>query len=187
MTNVVAAARPSRPSHNPARIIWQRPRRRLGRAPHSVRRRTLAQETEEFDALAQAPHHHLGARDHLAHDRGDLAGAKIESPIEGLDAVEDLLVRQVRIMQRRDLDAVFVDELGVLGMEPAVLDRLVVEEGAGIGRRQGDLDGVRIDLVANLMVSWIVSLVSPGRPRMKVPWMVMPSSWQSRVKRRATS
>ena len=37
--------------------------------------------------------------------------------------------------------------------------------------------------VAKRMVSSIVSLVSPGRPRMKVPWMVMPSSWQSLVKR----
>ena len=37
--------------------------------------------------------------------------------------------------------------------------------------------------VAKWMVSSIVSWVSPGRPRMKVPWMVMPSSWQSLVKR----
>ena len=35
--------------------------------------------------------------------------------------------------------------------------------------------------VANRIVSSIVSLVSPGRPRMKVPWILMPSSWQSRV------
>ena len=38
--------------------------------------------------------------------------------------------------------------------------------------------------VAKRIVSSMVSLVSPGRPRMKVPWMVMPRSWQSLVKRR---
>ena len=37
--------------------------------------------------------------------------------------------------------------------------------------------------LAKRIVSSMVSLVSPGRPRMKVPWMTMPSSWQSLVKR----
>ncbi|HZC16903.1 MAG TPA: NAD-dependent epimerase/dehydratase family protein, partial [Caulobacteraceae bacterium] len=35
----------------------------------------------------------------------------------------------------------------VVGVEPAILDRLLVQEGAGIGRGERDLDGVRIDLV----------------------------------------
>ena len=39
--------------------------------------------------------------------------------------------------------------------------------------------------VAKRIVCSMVSFVSPGRPRMKVPWMVMPSSWQSLVNRRA--
>ena len=41
--------------------------------------------------------------------------------------------------------------------------------------------------IAKRIVSSIVSLVSPGRPMMKVPWIVMPSSWQSLVNRLATS
>ena len=32
-----------------------------------------------------------------------------------------------------------------------------------------------------------ITLVSPGRPKMKVPWILMPSSWQSLVNRLATS
>ena len=66
---------------------------------------------------------------------------EVEAPVEGLDRVEDFLVRQMRIMQRRDLDAVIVDQLGMLGVEPAILQRLLIEEGAGIGRRERDLDG----------------------------------------------
>ncbi len=41
--------------------------------------------------------------------------------------------------------------------------------------------------MAKRIVSSMVSFVSPGRPRMNVPWMATPSSWQSFVKRRATS
>ena len=37
------------------------------------------------------------------------------------------------------------------------------------------------------MVSWIVSLVSPGSPTMKVPWMVIPRSRQSLANWRARS
>ena len=40
---------------------------------------------------------------------------------------------------------------------------------------------------ANRMVSWIVSRVSPGSPRMNVPWILIPSVFASRVKRRAVS
>jgi len=58
----------------------------------------------------------------------------------------------------------------------------------GIGGSQRDLDRVRIHLsVAKRIVSSMVSLVLSGRPRMKVPWMTMPNSWQSLVNRLATS
>ena len=75
-----------------------------------------------------------------------LPRAEVEAPVERLDRVEDLGVRQMRIVQRRDLHAVVVDQLGVRFVEPAVLHRLPVQEGAGIGRGQRHLDGVRIDL-----------------------------------------
>ncbi len=42
-------------------------------------------------------------------------------------------------------------------------------------------------LFAHSIVWLSVSWVSPGRPTMKVPWMTMPSSWQSRVNFSATS
>ena len=50
----------------------------------------------------------------------------------------------MRVVQRRDLDAVVVDQPGV-GVEPAVLLRLLVKERTGIRRRQRNLDGVRVD------------------------------------------
>ena len=43
-------------------------------------------------------------------------------------------------MERSDLDAVFIDELGALRVEPAILDGLLVQEGARIGRGERDLD-----------------------------------------------
>ena len=54
-----------------------------------MRRAALAQELEELDALAQPALHHLRAADHFADDRGDLAGAEIEAPVEFLDRVEN--------------------------------------------------------------------------------------------------
>ena len=86
------------------------------------------------------------AAHHLADDRGDLGGAEIELLVEVLDRVEDLGVAEMRIVQRRDLHAVVVDQLGVVVVEPAVLHRLLVEERARIGRGERDLDGVRVDL-----------------------------------------
>ncbi len=46
---------------------------------------------------------------------------------------------------------------------------VVVKLGAGIGVRDGDLDGFQSSVLAKLMVLRIDSLVSPGRPRMKSP------------------
>src|SRR5438552_2758171 len=39
-----------------------------------------------------------------------------------------------------------VDELGMFYVKPAILDRLLVQKRAGIGRRERDLNRVRIDL-----------------------------------------
>src|SRR5579863_1995271 len=86
----------------------------------------LAQELEELDAFAQAALHHLRAADHLADDGSDLRGAEVEALVEGLDVVEDLGVRQVLVGQRRNLDAVFVHQLGMRFVEPAIFHRLAV-------------------------------------------------------------
>src|SRR5262249_15208265 len=105
-----------------------------------------AQKGEELDALAQAAFHHLRALDHLADDRGDLRRAEIEPAIEVLPRVEDLAVAQIRVLQRLNLHAALVDQLGVLEVEPAVLHRLLVEERARIRRSEGHLDCVWVDL-----------------------------------------
>src|SRR5215831_281612 len=134
-----------------------------------MRGAALAQEMKEFDAFTQPPLHHLRAADHFADDGSNLAGAEIEAAVEFLDRVEDFAVAQMRIVQRRDLHAVFVDELGMRIVEPAVLHRLIEQEGARIRRGERNLDRMRIDLGAKWMVSSMVSLVSPGSPIMKVP------------------
>src|SRR5690348_4012017 len=124
----------------PRSVVARRITRRAPLGALSVRHLPLAQELEELDAFAQAAHHHLGAPHHLADDRRDLAGAEVEALVEDLDGIEDLAVREVRIVERRDLDAVLVDELRMRRIEPAVLHRLLVKKGAGIGCRERDLD-----------------------------------------------
>ena len=52
----------------------------------------------------------------------------------------------MRIMQRRDLNPVIVHQFGVIRVQPAVFQRLLVQERAGIRRGQRHLDRVRIDL-----------------------------------------
>ena len=49
-------------------------------------------------------------------------------------------------MQRRDLHPALVDQLGMPQVEPAVLDRLAMQIGAGVGCRERDLDRVRVYL-----------------------------------------
>ena len=66
----------------------------------------LPKKLEELHALAQPALHHLRAAHHFTHDRGDLRRAEVELLIKRLDAVEYLGVRQMRVGQRRDLDAV---------------------------------------------------------------------------------
>src|SRR5882672_1064072 len=72
----------------------------------------LAQEAKELDALTQAALHHFRALHHLADDRRDLAAAEIEAPVERLHGIEDLGMAQMRVVQRSDLHAVRVDQLG---------------------------------------------------------------------------
>ena len=107
---------------------------------------TITQEVEELHAFAQSADHHLRAGDHFADDGGDLWRTEIEGAVKSLDVVEDFRVREVRVVQGRDLDAVFVDEFGIAGVQPAVFDGLLVEEGAGVGGGERDLDGVRVDV-----------------------------------------
>src|SRR6516164_5436119 len=90
-----------------------------------MRRAALAQEMKEFDAFVQPPFNHLRAADHLTDDGSNLFGAEIEAAVELLDRDEYFAVAQMRIMQRRDLHPVFIDELGMAIVEPAVLHRLI--------------------------------------------------------------
>jgi len=80
----------------------------------------LAQEVKELDAFPQPAFHHLRAANHLADDCGDLAGAEIESPVKLLDGIEYFRMREMRIVQRRDLHAFIIDEFGMRLIEPAI-------------------------------------------------------------------
>ena len=108
----------------PTRAVWNsrtgegcgrfpRPRVRAGAQRGSASARTClnvgasvasaghfpaAQELEEFDALAQPPAHHLRAPDHLGNERGDLLAAKVKAFVEGFERLENLGMRQMRIM-----------------------------------------------------------------------------------------
>src|SRR5579862_314079 len=53
---------------------------------------------------------------------------------------------QMRIVERRYLYAVIVDQLCVCVVEPAIFEGLAMEERAGIRRGEGNLDRMRIDL-----------------------------------------
>ncbi len=66
-------------------IAWFRQHGYLKADTSYVRGAALAQEVKELDAFAQPPLHHLRTADHLADDRGDLAGAEIEAPVKFLD------------------------------------------------------------------------------------------------------
>src|SRR5712692_11927445 len=116
-----------------------------GRAQASVRGffPALAQEAEKLDAFPQSALHHLRAARHLRHDRCDLRRAEIEASIERLDGMEDLRMAEMGVVQRRDLHAALVHELGVGRIEPSVLERLAVEIRSRIRRRERYLDRVR--------------------------------------------
>src|SRR5207237_3296141 len=116
----------------------------------SARHLPLPQELEELDALAQPAAHHFGALEHLAEQGGDLAAAEIEAPIERIQRLEDFGVAEMRVMQRRDLHAALIGQFGVRQVEPAILDCLAMQIGAGVRCGERHLDRVRVDLGGEL-------------------------------------
>ena len=68
---------------------------------------------------------------------------KIEPAIEVLDRFIHLGVAEVGVVERGDLGAVRVDKFCMAFVEPAILDRLRMQFGSGIGRRQRDLQRMR--------------------------------------------
>ena len=55
-------------------------------------------------------------------------------------------MRQMRVMQRRDLHAAFVDQLSIGLIQPAIFQRLLIQERAGIGGGERNLHGVGVHL-----------------------------------------
>ena len=74
----------------------------------------LAQEAEEFDALAQPPLHHVGTAHHLADDGGDFRRAEIELLVERLDRIENLGMAEMGVGEGRDLRSEIGQQLLVL-------------------------------------------------------------------------
>src|ERR1700677_2671584 len=123
-------------------------RRAAGIGPSRLVR---AQEAEEFHALAQAALHHLPAHQHLPHDLPDLSRAEIEPLVEPLELVVDLLARQVLVPDRRELNSTGAHEVrGLVLLEPAVLDGLLVKRSSGIRSRKRHLDRERIHFLCVL-------------------------------------
>ncbi len=77
---------------------------------------SFAQKLEELHTLAQAALHHLRRGDHFPNDRRDLRRAEVEFFVEDFDVVEDFGVAQVGVVQGGYLDAVVVDQFGVVGV-----------------------------------------------------------------------
>src|SRR4030095_5277974 len=102
---------------------------------------SLAQELKELDALAHPAAQHGRALQHLPHELGDLARPEEEGSVELFLHLEDLPVRQMRILERGDLEAVVGDQLARFVAQPALALRLIVEERAGERSRASDLDG----------------------------------------------
>src|ERR1700687_1799440 len=96
------------------------------RTHKSARHLPVAQELEELDPLAQPAPHHLWAHDHLGDQRGDLLSAEIEALVKGFERFEDFGVRQMRVVERRDLPPAVVEELGMGDVEPTLADRLAI-------------------------------------------------------------
>src|SRR5262249_62125669 len=108
--------RPSRPPEN----------RSAGRGARGAVL-SLTQELQKLDALARPAAQHRRALQHLPHELGDLARPEEESSVELVLHLEDLLVRQMRILDRRDLEAVVGDQLTRFVAQPALSLGLVVE------------------------------------------------------------
>lgn len=99
----------------------------------------FAQKLEELDALAQPALHHRRAAYHFADDGRDLRCAEVESAIKNFDGVENFGVRQVWIMEGRNLYPVVIHEFCMRCVKPVILDRLLVEKGSRVWSRQGNL------------------------------------------------
>src|SRR5262245_27809462 len=102
-----------------------------------------SEEAEELAALGQTPTTDRSVPSHLLQEAEDLAGPEVEAAIEALDRGEDLGARQVRIAEYARLNARVVHELALL--EPAALERFLVERGPGVRRGQRYLQRVRVD------------------------------------------
>src|SRR5262249_42557191 len=140
---------PARPwaSSRSAAGMPVRPSEMSRSAGDSVRRLpVMAEKLEELHALAQASLHHPRVPHHFAHHGGAFRSSEIEASVEGFDRVIDFAVAEVRVMQGGDLDARGVDQVRIVGVEPAVLHGLSVEGGAGIGSGDRNLNRMRIDL-----------------------------------------
>src|SRR5712671_3047986 len=102
-------------------------------------------ELKEFNALAQTTLHHLGTEKHLSDDRCNFSRPEIKPPVKCLKRIENPVMAEIRVMERRKLDALVVDQLGVFGIQPTVLNRLLIKECTRVRRGQGDLYRVGID------------------------------------------
>src|SRR3984957_20756252 len=114
-------------------------------------RGVCAQKAQEFDPLAQPASRHLPAAQHLFDDFPDLSRPEIETPVELLHAVKDLLPGEVWVAERGELDTLVIYQARTLGLtQPATGERLAVQRRARIGGGERDLDRVRIDLLGEL-------------------------------------
>src|ERR1700733_4577476 len=88
-----------RPSTATSPLASSRPIRQASHAMAFIAasRFVCAQEPEELDAFTQTPLHHVPAQQHLAHDLPDLRRPEIETFVEALDVVIDLIARKVRV------------------------------------------------------------------------------------------
>src|SRR5215467_6725662 len=103
------------------------------------------EELQELAALGEAPLAHVEVARHLLDEAEKLARPEVELPVEARDRGEDLLARKMGIAEHARLRAARVDQIRRL--EPALLLCLAVERGAGIRRRQRDLERIGIDVV----------------------------------------
>src|SRR6195256_680664 len=111
----------------------------------ALRRRVPAGEKlQELAPLGEASLADRGVPRHLLEKAEELPRTEVEAAVEALDRREDLLPREVRIAEHARLRAASVHELGPL--EPAALERLAVERGARIRRRQRDLERIGVDV-----------------------------------------
>ena len=112
-------------------IAWFRQAGRLPRGQAALRRSRRKPKNSTASRIRRIEH--LRAERHFLHDRGDLRRAEIKARVELLDRMEDFGVAQMRIMQRRHLHAVLVDQFGI-GMRRASRSRSPACTGTCRGR-----------------------------------------------------